>query len=57
MIMPARFAIAALAAALCFHAAAARTVGLGKVLTTKDGGQIFGFDINQHGDDGARVQG
>jgi len=27
-------------------------VGLGKVLTTKDGGQIFGFDINQTGDDG-----
>ena len=27
-------------------------VGLGKVLTTKDGGQIYGFDINQVGDDG-----
>lgn len=27
-------------------------VGLGKILTTKDGGQIFGFDINQAGDDG-----
>ena len=27
-------------------------VGLGKVLTSKDGGQIFGFDINQSGDDG-----
>jgi len=27
-------------------------VGIGKVLTTKDGGQIFGFDINQNGDDG-----
>src|SRR5277367_3519774 len=26
--------------------------GLGKVLTTKDGGQIFGFDIDQNGDDG-----
>ena len=26
--------------------------GLGKVLTTRDGGQIFGFDINQQGDDG-----
>ncbi|MBV8798715.1 MAG: hypothetical protein JOY77_12040 [Alphaproteobacteria bacterium] len=25
---------------------------LGKVLTSKDGGQIFGFDINQAGDDG-----
>jgi hypothetical protein len=28
------------------------TVGLGKVLTTRDGGQIYGFDINQNGDDG-----
>ncbi|MEO6835375.1 MAG: hypothetical protein ABI231_05640 [Candidatus Tumulicola sp.] len=27
-------------------------VGLGKVLSTKDGGQIFGFDIDQNGDDG-----
>jgi len=26
--------------------------GLGKVLTSKDGGQIYGFDINQSGDDG-----
>ncbi len=52
--MPAhgRLIFAALATALCFHTADARTVGLGKVLTTKDGGQIFGFDINQHGDDG-----
>ena len=37
-------------------AAAARkaghNVGLGKVLSTKDGGQIFGYDINQNGDDG-----
>ena len=31
---------------------AARAVGLGKILTTADGGQIFGFDINQAGDDG-----
>ena len=30
----------------------ARKVGLGKVLSTKDGGQIFGFDIDQSGDDG-----
>lgn len=35
------------------HAAGPGTVvGLGKVLTTQDGGQIFGFDINQNGDDG-----
>jgi hypothetical protein len=27
-------------------------VGLGQILTTKDGGQIYGFDINQDGDDG-----
>ncbi len=27
-------------------------VGLGKVVSTKDGGQIFGWDINQHGTDG-----
>jgi hypothetical protein len=27
-------------------------IGLGKVLTTKDGGRTFGFDINQGGDDG-----
>jgi hypothetical protein len=30
-----------------------RNVGLGKILNTLDGGQIFGFDINQKGDDGA----
>lgn len=33
-------------------AARPHKVGLGKVLTTKDGGQIYGFDINQNGDDG-----
>src|SRR5947209_2999253 len=27
-------------------------VGLGNVLTTADGGQIFGWDLNQHGTDG-----
>ena len=43
---------AALAAALWVHPAAAGTVGLGKVLTTKDGGQIFGFDIDRHGENG-----
>src|SRR5262249_39809020 len=30
----------------------ARRVGLGHVLTSKDGTQIFGFDIDQYGDDG-----
>lgn len=36
------------------HAAKARPgpVGLGNVLTSKDGTQIFGFEINQFGDDG-----
>ncbi|HEX8827879.1 MAG TPA: hypothetical protein VF778_07185, partial [Xanthobacteraceae bacterium] len=29
-----------------------RAVGLGRVLTTKNGGQIFGFDIDQKGNDG-----
>ena len=45
--------------ALRRHAAAqsavvrpAHKVGLGKTLSTKDGGQIFGFDIDQNGDDG-----
>ena len=27
-------------------------VGLGPILSTADGGQIFGFDINQKGNDG-----
>jgi hypothetical protein len=27
-------------------------VGLGKILSTQDGGQIFGFDIDRSGDDG-----
>lgn len=27
-------------------------VGLGKVLTTKNGGQVFGFDVNRNGTDG-----
>ena len=34
------------------HPMASRSIGLGKVLTTADGGQIFGFDINQVGRDG-----
>lgn len=33
-------------------AAAGHPVGLGKVLSTKDGGQIYGFDIDQNGKDG-----
>ena len=32
---------------------ASRHVGLGNILNTQDGGQVFGFDINQNGDDGA----
>jgi hypothetical protein len=38
---------ASLSGALAGHA-----VGLGKVLSSKDGGQIFGFDIDQNGNDG-----
>ncbi len=29
-----------------------RAVGLGKVLSTKDGGQVFGFDVDRNGTDG-----
>lgn len=43
-------AIIALTAAFPLRAAAAP--GLGPVVTTKDGGQIFGFDIDAHGNDG-----
>jgi hypothetical protein len=51
------FAVAAMTAILSTTAAAGPAhrgaqVGLGKVLTSKDGGEIFGFDINQSGDDG-----
>jgi len=42
----------ALAAPAHAASAPAHPVGLGKVLTTKDGGEIYGFDINQNGDDG-----
>ncbi|MBV9103417.1 MAG: hypothetical protein JO060_07480 [Candidatus Eremiobacteraeota bacterium] len=34
-------------------ARSAHAVGLAKVLTTADGGQVFGFDINHNGNDGA----
>ena len=52
-----RIAIRVLALLLFSMAAAhaagpERAVGLGRVLTTRDGGQIFGFDINQNGNDG-----
>ena len=47
----------AIAALLCTGVAPGKSivpheVGLGKVLTTKDGGQIYGFDIDQNGSDG-----
>jgi hypothetical protein len=56
-------AAAALAAGGCLVAAtsagagaapppAGHRVGLGKVVSSKDGGQIFGWDIDQHGTDG-----
>lgn len=47
--------VASLLASMAAVATAAdpgRAVGLGRVLTTRDGGQIFGFDINEAGDDG-----
>lgn len=44
--------LAAAAPATASPHAALHPVGLGKVLTSKDGGQIYGFDINQFGDDG-----
>ena len=57
--MPRSASICVAAAMLCcavslpvFTAAAAQSVGLGKLLTTKDGGQIYGFDIDQNGNDG-----
>jgi len=34
------------------QARARHKIGLGNILSTKDGGQIFGFDINQFGNDG-----
>jgi hypothetical protein len=48
---------AAVVAARCYTsegsaADAPHKVGLGNVLTTKDGGQVYGFDINQDGNDG-----
>ncbi len=45
-------ATAAFTVALPCSAAEHHPVGLGQVLNTKDGGQIFGFDIDQNGDDG-----
>ena len=34
------------------HRATRGAAGLGKILSTKDGGQIYGFDIDQSGNDG-----
>jgi len=53
-----RIALGILALLLFSMAAMARAaepgtaVGLGRLMTTQDGGQVFGFDINQEGDDG-----
>ena len=44
--------IALASTSLSIASAHAAAPGLGAVLTTQDGGQIFGFDINQNGDDG-----
>jgi hypothetical protein len=43
---------AVIALAAVFPLAAIAAPGLGPVVTTKDGGQIFGFDIDAHGNDG-----
>lgn len=55
-LMGAAAGVAAAAVLMTFclpsFAASGHKVGLGKVLTTQDGGQIFGFDIDQHGQDG-----
>jgi hypothetical protein len=37
---------------VCAAAAAPHEAGLGAILTTADGGEIFGFDIDQNGRDG-----
>jgi hypothetical protein len=57
--MPRSASVCVVAAMLCcavsvpvFAAASAHSVGLGKLLSTKDGGQIYGFDIDQSGKDG-----
>lgn len=43
---------ALIALAALFPPPAVAAPGLGPVVTTKDGGQIFGFDIDAHGNDG-----
>ena len=57
--MPRRVSIALAAALLCCTASlpvcaasGSQKVGLGKVLTSSDGQEIYGFDIDQNGDDG-----
>jgi len=53
-----RFSIAAISFAAAILASdAASASGLGAILTTKDGGQVFGFDIDQHGNDGVLASG
>ena len=44
--------IALASTSLSIASAHAAAPGLGAVLTTQDGGQVFGFDIDQNGDDG-----
>ncbi|MBV8977601.1 MAG: hypothetical protein JO261_13335 [Alphaproteobacteria bacterium] len=53
-----RFSIAGiLFAAATLAPGAASASGLGAILTTKDGGQVFGFDIDRHGNDGVLASG
>jgi len=62
-LLTASTAVAALTAGLWLSEALAakahpdRKVGLGRVMTSKAGSQIFGFDINQNGDDGILATG
>lgn len=51
-IVPGSLASAARLAAPSFERRHPGMVGLGATLTTSDGGQIFGFDIDQNGTDG-----
>jgi len=62
-VLAASTALAVLAGGFWFSEALAakahpdRKVGLGRVLTSKANAQIFGFDINQNGDDGILATG
>jgi hypothetical protein len=50
--LSALFLVAAMSACCAAASAPSHKVGLGKVLTASDGVQIYGFDIDQNGNDG-----